>query len=88
MPNRGFFVVENPEKTEGKFVMAESEEGIRIAKVLKVGLPEISEYGTEMPVPCKEGDTVVLKYGSGVKVKVGDKSILLCFFSDVLGTLI
>lgn len=86
IPARGYMVVERPD-TSGKFVVVGSDEGIRMAKVIKVGLPDITSLGVEMPLPCEEGDTVVLKYGSGLDIKVKDESILLCFFSDVLGTL-
>lgn len=75
------------ETTEaGLYLPENTEYESNIATVLRTSEPRLTMVGKDKP-PCKEGDEVLVRKGSGLNVKIKGEACLLIRFDEVLGIL-
>ena len=74
----------------GVALPAESDCAPPIAKVLKTGPGRTSDSGAVMPMPCREGDTVLFKterYRPANEIELDGKKVYLMRVVDIMGRL-
>jgi len=87
-PARGFVLVQVPErevKTDtGIFLPDEVVDLQNTGHVYDVGGPIVND-GLLVSAPCNPGDTILMKKGAGLQMRVEGRECLFIQFSDVLG---
>ncbi|OMO99654.1 GroES-like protein [Corchorus olitorius] len=76
-----------PSKTSVGILVPETSNKLNSGKVIAVGPGARDREGKTIPVPFKEGETVLLPEFGGTQVKLGEKEFLLYRDEDILGTL-
>ncbi|OMO60624.1 GroES-like protein [Corchorus capsularis] len=76
-----------PSKTSVGILVPETSKKLNSGKVIAVGPGARDREGNTIPVPFKEGETVLLPEFGGTQVKLGEKEFLLYRDEDILGTL-
>ncbi|XP_038994152.1 10 kDa chaperonin, mitochondrial-like [Hibiscus syriacus] len=76
-----------PSKTTAGILLPEKSTKLNSGKVVAVGPGTRDKEGKTIPVPFKEGDTVLLPEFGGSQVKLGDKEFHLYRDEDILGNL-
>ncbi len=89
LPTPGYVLIEPFEaetKTDSGIYLPDSASGEKPqkGKVLAIGDPEVTDYGTKRVSPAKVGDIVIYKKWGGSEVKVGNKEYLFAKFEDIL----
>ncbi|KAK6252297.1 hypothetical protein QUC31_014017 [Theobroma cacao] len=76
-----------PSKTTAGILLPEKSTKLNSGRVVAVGPGTRDREGKTIPVPFKEGDTVLLPEFGGSQVKLGEKEFHLYRDEDILGTL-
>ncbi|XP_022726699.1 10 kDa chaperonin, mitochondrial-like [Durio zibethinus] len=76
-----------PSKTNAGILLPEKSTKFSSGIVVAVGPGAIDKQGKTIPIPFKEGDTVLLPEFGGTQVKLGEKEFHLYRDEDILGTL-
>ncbi|XVF43625.1 hypothetical protein PTKIN_Ptkin02bG0055200 [Pterospermum kingtungense] len=76
-----------PSKTTAGILLPETSAKLNSGRVVAVGAGARDKEGKTIPVPFKEGDTVLLPEFGGTQVKLGEKEFHLYRDEDILGTL-
>ncbi|XWS63931.1 hypothetical protein CRYUN_Cryun06bG0143700 [Craigia yunnanensis] len=76
-----------PSKTTAGILLPEKSTKLNSGRVVAVGPGAIDNEGKTIPVPFKEGDTVLLPEFGGTQVKLAEKEFHLYRDEDILGTL-
>lgn len=87
-PSAGFILIK-PKKQEaissgGVFLPQTTVEETCIATVIKAGKDKVYAINTDH-CPCKDGDIVLYRHDSGLRLTVKSEKLLLVGFSDILG---
>ncbi|KAE8698998.1 10 kDa chaperonin [Hibiscus syriacus] len=77
----------SPSKTTAGIILPEKSTKLNSGKVVAVGPGARDKEGKPIPVPFREGDTVLLPEFGGSQVKLGDKEFHLYRDEDILGNL-
>ncbi|XVE92021.1 hypothetical protein REPUB_Repub01dG0061400 [Reevesia pubescens] len=76
-----------PSKTTAGILLPETSTKLNSGRVVAVGPGARDREGKTVPIPFKEGDTVLLPDFGGTQVKLGEKEFHLYRDEDILGTL-
>ncbi|KAL6505808.1 10 kDa chaperonin [Orobanche hederae] len=76
-----------PSKTTAGILLPEKSSKLNSGKVVAVGPGRRDNFGNNIPVAVKEGDTVLLPEYGGTQVKLGEKEYHMYRDEDILGTL-
>jgi chaperonin GroES len=81
-------VLEQEEKTSSGIVLPDTaKEKPSKAKVIAAGPGKYDDSGKLLPMPVKEGDTVVFAKYAGTEVKLDGEEYLVLRASDLIGVL-
>ncbi|XWS69337.1 hypothetical protein CRYUN_Cryun04dG0170600 [Craigia yunnanensis] len=76
-----------PSKTNAGILLPEKSTKLNSGRVVAVGPGARDKEGKTIPIPFKEGDTVILPEFGGTQVKLDEKEFHLYRDEDILGTL-